>query len=147
MREHLPDTRHSITHKFKIYSDSGVVKGFLTVGFYPDGRPAELFITVDTVDAAFRCMSNGFACMVSLCLQHGVPVADIIRKFRAWRSEPCGVTDHPSIHVAQSLPDYIARFLETLTSQPAPVVTSAMPQARKNASGCPGGLINPTKEE
>ncbi|NTU43568.1 MAG: TGS domain-containing protein, partial [Nitrospirales bacterium] len=36
----LPDTRHSLTHKFNV----GGHEGYINVGLYPDGRPGELFI-------------------------------------------------------------------------------------------------------
>jgi ribonucleoside-diphosphate reductase alpha chain len=41
-RRRLPDTRHSITHKFSVQGH----EGYLTVGLYEDGQPGELFITM-----------------------------------------------------------------------------------------------------
>ena len=41
-RERLPHTRRSLTHKFDIQGH----EGYINVGFYPDGRPGELFITM-----------------------------------------------------------------------------------------------------
>jgi len=35
-------TRQSLTHKFDIQGH----EGYINVGFYPDGRPGELFITM-----------------------------------------------------------------------------------------------------
>jgi hypothetical protein len=39
-RHRLPDTRESITHKFKV----GDHEGYLIVGLFEDGRPGELFL-------------------------------------------------------------------------------------------------------
>ncbi|MHC4211991.1 MAG: vitamin B12-dependent ribonucleotide reductase, partial [Planctomycetota bacterium] len=41
-RKRLPDTRHSLTHKFSVQQH----EGYLTVGLYEDGQPGELFITM-----------------------------------------------------------------------------------------------------
>src|SRR5205823_2469058 len=41
-RERLPHTRRSLTHKFDVQGH----EGYINVGFYPDGRPGELFITM-----------------------------------------------------------------------------------------------------
>ncbi|MGH7293031.1 MAG: hypothetical protein ACREJT_17550, partial [Myxococcota bacterium] len=42
LRQRLPDTRRSITHRFNVAGH----EGYLTVGLYDDGRPGELFITM-----------------------------------------------------------------------------------------------------
>ncbi|MEM9082390.1 MAG: adenosylcobalamin-dependent ribonucleoside-diphosphate reductase, partial [Planctomycetota bacterium] len=42
MRQRLPETRKSFTHKFNVAGH----EGYLTVGLYDDGTPGELFITM-----------------------------------------------------------------------------------------------------
>jgi ribonucleoside-diphosphate reductase alpha chain len=113
-RERLPDTRCSITHKFAIRSTQGRIKGFLTIGLYPDGRPGEIFITLDSADDGFRGAARSFCTALSLCLQAGIPVDHLAKKFSYWRYEPSGFTENPDIPSCLSLTDYIGRFL-TLT--------------------------------
>ncbi len=43
-REHLPDLRQSITHRFCIGFPGHQYEGYITVGLFDDGRPGELFI-------------------------------------------------------------------------------------------------------
>ena len=57
-RERLPDERKSITRKFKLSGENGTVKGYATVGFYPDGRPGELFIVLDRAGSTSRGFSD-----------------------------------------------------------------------------------------
>ena len=107
-RERLPDTRQSLTHKFDIQGH----EGYLTVGFFPDGRPGEVFITMakegstigglmDTIgharldgpcSTACRCRSSSTSSPTS-------------------RFEPAGFTKNPDIPIAKSVTDYIFRWL------------------------------------
>ena len=47
MRERLPETRRSVTHKGVIVSGEGPVQFHVTVGFFEDGRAGEVFISLD----------------------------------------------------------------------------------------------------
>jgi hypothetical protein len=108
MQQQMPCEYASVTHKFRI----GSLKGYLTVGFCQDGRPSELFITVDKVGTFERGMAHAVAQLVSAALQHGVPLAAIVEKLRGMRFEPAGKTTNDRIPFASSLCDYIARWLE-----------------------------------
>ncbi len=92
----------------------------MRVGLFPDGRPGELFIDLQRTGGALKGLLNAFAIAVSASLQYGVPLTDLIRKFIGQRFEPSGVTGNPHIPIAESIIDYIFRWLEIFTKQPKP---------------------------
>ena len=107
-RRRLPDTRHSITHKFEVAGH----EGYLNVGLYPDGAPGEVFITMAKEGSTVGGLMDAFGTAVSICLQYGVPVEALNRKFMHARFEPSGFTKNPDIPIAKSLVDYIFRWLQ-----------------------------------
>ncbi len=106
-RERLPATRPSITHKFSV----GGHEGYLTVGQYEGGRPGELFVTMAKEGSTVGGMMDAFATSISLCLQFGVPLEDLVKKFTHQRFEPSGMTSNRDIPFAKSVVDYIFRWL------------------------------------
>ena len=56
-------------------------------------------------------MLDAFATSISLTLQYGVPLRDMVNKFSHMRFEPSGRTENGEIPVAQSIIDYIFRWL------------------------------------
>ncbi len=106
-RERLPDTRHSVTHKFNVSGH----EGYITVGLYPDGRPGELFITMAKEGSTIGGLMDCFGTAVSMSLQYGVPLEVYVNKFSHTRFEPQGFTKNPDIKIAKSLVDYIFRWL------------------------------------
>jgi ribonucleoside-diphosphate reductase alpha chain len=106
-RERLPATRPSITHKFAV----GGHEGYLTVGQYDNGRPGELFITMAKEGSTVGGMMDAFATAISLCLQFGVPLDDLVKKFTHQRFEPSGMTSNKDIPFAKSVVDYVFRWL------------------------------------
>jgi ribonucleoside-diphosphate reductase alpha chain len=107
-RHKLPDERFSVTHKFKV----GSHEGYLTVGLYPNGKPGELFITMAKEGSTVSGLMDSFACAVSIAFQHGVPLRLLINKFAHTRFEPSGWTQNPEIGYANSIMDYIFRWLD-----------------------------------
>ncbi len=106
-RERLPATRPSLTHKFSVSGH----EGYLTVGQYEEGRPGELFITMAKEGSTVGGMMDAFATSISLCLQFGVPLDDLVKKFTHQRFEPSGMTSNRDIPFAKSVVDYIFRWL------------------------------------
>jgi ribonucleoside-diphosphate reductase alpha chain len=106
-RERLPDTRRSLTHKFDIQGH----EGYITVGFYPDGRPGELFITMAKEGSTIGGLMDTIGTLVSMGLQYGVPLSVFVNKFAHQRFEPAGFTKNPDIPIAKSVTDYIFRWL------------------------------------
>ena len=51
------------------------------------------------------------ATLTSMCLQSGVPLKTLVRKFKDLRFEPAGFTSNPEIPFAKSFVDYIFKYL------------------------------------
>ena len=107
-RRRMPATRQSITHKFEVAGH----EGYLTVGMYEDRRPGELFITMAKEGSTVGGTMDAFGTAISLCLQYGVPVQELCKKFAHSRFEPSGFTKNPNIPMAKSIVDYIFRWLD-----------------------------------
>ena len=107
MRQRLPDTRQSITHKFSISGH----EGYVTVGLYDDGRPGELFIKMAKEGSTLSGLMDTVGILTSMALQYGVPVEALARKFEYMRFEPSGWTQNGHIRHAHSVVDYIFRWL------------------------------------
>ena len=58
-----------------------------------------------------RGLMDTFATTVSVALQYGVPLHDLVDKFAHVRFEPAGFTGNPEIPIAKSIVDYIFRWL------------------------------------
>ena len=56
-------------------------------------------------------LMDTLATSVSLALQYGVPLRDVVNKFAHVRFEPSGFTGNPEIPIAKSLVDYIFRWM------------------------------------
>ncbi len=114
-REKLPDARHAITHHFQV----GGHDGYVTVGLYPDGRPGEIFFRVTKEGSTVNGLMDSLGISMSMALQHGVPLKDLVRKLAHLRFEPAGATNNPKIRFAKSIPDYVARWManEFLTEE------------------------------
>jgi ribonucleoside-diphosphate reductase alpha chain len=107
VRRRLPATRASITHKFSIEGH----EGYITSGAYEDGSLGEIFVTMAKEGSTLSGMLDAFATSISLTLQYGVPLHDLVNKFSHMRFEPSGRTENAEIPVAQSIVDYIFRWL------------------------------------
>lgn len=106
-RERLPATRQSLTHKFDIQGH----EGYVTVGFYKDNRPGEVFIMMAKEGSTIGGLMDVIGTSVSIGLQYGVPLEVFVNKFAHSRFEPSGFTKNPDIPIAKSVTDYIFRWL------------------------------------
>lgn len=106
-RERLPDTRQSITHKFKV----NTTKGYMIVGLYEDGRPGELFIEIAKEGSTVGGLCDAIGILTSIALQRGVPMEELARKFRATLFEPAGPTLNREQSQATSIIDYVFTWL------------------------------------
>jgi len=107
-RRRLPDERRAITHHFSIAGH----EGYLTVGVYEDGSPGEIFVRMAKQGSTISGLMDSFATVVSLALQHGVPLDVLCAKFSHTRFEPSGWSGNPKIGYASSLMDYLFRWME-----------------------------------
>ncbi len=103
----LPDERESITHKFSVAGH----EGYLTTGLYENGKPGETFIVIAKEGSTVSGLFDTIATLFSMCLQSGVPLKTLVRKFRGVRFEPAGVTSNKHIPMAKSFIDYVVTYL------------------------------------
>ena len=107
-RRKLPDERPSMTHKFSV----GGFESYLTVGFYPGTqKPGETFITTAKEGSTVSGLFDTIATLISMCLQSGVPLKALVKKFKDMRFDPAGFTNNPQIPTAKSIVDYVFRYL------------------------------------
>jgi ribonucleoside-diphosphate reductase alpha chain len=107
-RHRLQDERSAMTHHFAF----GGHEGYLTVGFYPNGQPGEIFIRMAKAGSTIAGLMECFGTVVSVSLQHGVPLKVLCDKLSHTRFEPSGWTGNAQIGYAKSVMDYIFRWLE-----------------------------------
>ena len=107
VRRKLPNDRTALTHKFNI----GGHDGYLTVGLYEDGTPGELFLRMSKEGSTLSGLMDAFATVVSISMQYGVPLEDLVSKFSHMRFEPQGFTGNQEIPIAKSIVDYVFRWL------------------------------------
>jgi ribonucleoside-diphosphate reductase alpha chain len=145
-RRRLPDTRHSITHKFSVAGH----EGYLTVGLYEDGQPGELFITMAKEGSTVGGLMDVIGTCTSMALQYGVPLITLVDKFRHARFEPSGMTSNRDIPFAKSLIDYIfcwlgCQFIPGYADKNLPNRTPAAPAGNKTVTTA-RELVEKTKD-
>jgi hypothetical protein len=111
-RERLPDVRKSITHKLVLRhartpNKVERVHFYIVIGLYSDGRPAELFITVNGGSEMLNGWCKCWSIAISLCLQSGVTVEKLYEKFAHQDFELKGFTENRDIHSCSSVVDYV----------------------------------------
>ncbi len=111
-RRRMPAERESLTHKFEIRSDDGTHKGYLTTGFYEDGKVGEIFLKMDRQGSQESGFADAFAIAFSMLLQQGVPLEALCAKFENITFPPSGITNNEHVRIAKSPIDYIARYLK-----------------------------------
>ena len=72
-RDRLPNKRACQTIAFE--RDGSQYQ--MTVGFYPDGRPGEIFLNHDRGDSLLDVLTSDAAILASLALQHGCTLETI----------------------------------------------------------------------
>ena len=123
-RHRLPDERAGIAHHFSIAGH----EGYLTVGLYPNGQPGEIFIRMAKEGSTIAGLMECFGTVVSVSLQHGVPLKVLCDKLSHTRFEPSGWTGNEELGYAKSIMDYLFRWLELrfLSGKQLPLFTQQM---------------------
>ncbi|MBU4212489.1 MAG: hypothetical protein L6437_15720 [Kiritimatiellae bacterium] len=112
MKTRMPITRQSVTHKAVIHAAEGRIKFFIVVGIYENGLPGELFITCDETGSTLDGFADSWAIAISMLLQTGTTLAQLVEKFAYQGFEPSGLTDCPEVRHARSPVDYCVRWME-----------------------------------
>lgn len=110
MREKLPNKRKIVTQRLKI----GGQTIHFSVGMYDDGRPGELFIDMHKTGTYVRAWCSSTAKLVSLMLQYGVPLSELVEALVGQCSEPFGrvpVTGHKVITDTSGVLDAVMRAM------------------------------------
>ena len=123
-RRKLSGRRLAQTVKFDI---SGSLKGYITVGIYPDGSCGEIFGRIGQMGSFASGMFEAYCKLLSTTLQYGVPLNEIIEDFRHFAFEPSGfvaVGDDgnesrcDNIRSCSSVVDLIVKILDWLFPAP-----------------------------
>lgn len=116
-RDGLGDEAPGLRHKFEV----GGMEGYVHVGLYPDGQPAELFLDVSRQGSMVSGMMDWVGQVTSLAFQmahkDGTPFTKITEKWLGRKFEPSGFTGNPAIPRVESLADYLARWLHLKFAQ------------------------------
>ncbi|MDO8575452.1 MAG: hypothetical protein Q7R78_02000 [bacterium] len=107
-KRHLPETRQAKTHCFNVVG----YEGYITVGFFEDGKPAELFITMEKEGPTVQGLLDTIAAITSISLRYGVPIEDLIKVNKGRKFEPSGATTNAEIRFAHSVVSYIFEWIE-----------------------------------
>src|SRR5579875_271166 len=122
LRRRLPDERRAVVHHFSV----GGHEGYLVVGLYEHGQPGEIFIRMAKAGSTIAGLMDSFGIAVSMALQFGVSLETLCQKFSYTRFEPSGWTGVKEIGYANSLTDYIFRWLRLKFLPPdSPPITGA----------------------
>lgn len=103
----LPVDRQGVIHRFRV----GDLKVYINVGLYEDGTPGEIFLTSHKKGSLERGLLNALAVMMSTMLQRGIPVTEIADKLCLMKFDPAGFTGNNMIPSADSVCDYIGKWL------------------------------------
>lgn len=120
VRYKLPVEREGKVHSFRIGYGPEQVKIHLKTGTYTDGELGEIFLNADRTGSMISGLMDAFATVVSIALQHGVPLENLVDKFSHVRFEPAGSTNNKSIPRCLSMIDYVARWLDLRYLQTVP---------------------------
>src|SRR5207244_6788865 len=134
-RRRLPSERTAVTHKFDIAGH----ERYITVGLYPDGQPGEIFLKMAKEGSTVSGLMDSFATTVSVALQYGVPLRDLVNKFAHVRFEPSGFTGNQEIPIAKSIVDYIFRWLGSRFLSPDDKAMLGLIDRSAVGSGPPSG--------
>lgn len=109
----LPKTRVGWTHKFTIYSQAedgspDTREFYLTYNTYPDGKLGEVFLKPAQRGDA---MADQWCRALSVLVQRGADVEELLRLFEHTKFLPAGMTDNPEIPFTSSLTDYVVKYL------------------------------------
>ncbi|MDZ4815671.1 MAG: ribonucleoside-diphosphate reductase, adenosylcobalamin-dependent [Verrucomicrobiota bacterium] len=123
MRRRLKGRRLGQTVKFSL---GGTHKGYLSVGVYPDGKCGEVFGRIGQTGTFSSGVLDAFCKAISIQLQYGIPLDDIIHDFRYMAFEPGGFVSveddseegRAAINSCSSVIDLMMKMLDYLFPLP-----------------------------
>lgn len=122
VRDKLPVERAGLVRRFHIvyFEDDEVtgkqvrrdLKFYIQPGLYPDGRLGEILIKGEKQGGMISGALDAMATMISISLQHGVPLASLTCKLRGCMFGPSGLTGDQEFPRCTSMFDLIAQYLD-----------------------------------
>ena len=121
IRWRLSDERKALTHHFEIgiqekfSTEITGASGYIVCGMYDNWQLGEIFIVIDKQGSLISGITDALAMVVSIALQHGIPLKVFIDKFKFTSFQPAGIVKGAptkDLSVAKSILDYLARWLE-----------------------------------
>ena len=109
IRRRLPATRTGETHRVTIECDGGDIDLYIRTGEYEDGTLGEVFVGAGKQGSTLQAMLDGWAELLSISLQHGVPLETLGEHFIGTRFPPAGITSDGQ--VCTSLFDCVMKYL------------------------------------
>jgi ribonucleoside-diphosphate reductase alpha chain len=106
-RRKMPEEREARTVGFHI----GSHKGYITTGLYEDGTLGEVFLKMAGHGSTVNGLLDSWARLLSVSIQYGVPLEDLLAKFDGMRFTPSGWSG-PQIRSANSIIDYVVKWLK-----------------------------------
>src|SRR5258707_13416917 len=107
VQRHMPRRRSGHTTSVTI----GGERFYLTANGRKDGTLGEAFIQWGKQGTTYAGLMDIYAIALSVGLQHGVPLIDLVRSGLGLYFVPNGHTDDPEIPRARSVVDYFSRRL------------------------------------
>lgn len=100
-RKRLPDTRAGLTTK----DTACGFEYFVTVNFYDDGKPAEMFVRIAKEGTAIAGFVEALCITISIALQYGVPWDVLHNKYLNQMFEPRDDNNPSLIHAIGNTAD------------------------------------------
>jgi len=107
-KKRLPDTRKSLTHRVLVNGH----KCYFHAGLYEDGSLGDIFISMSNEGSFANGLMATLGRLISLAIQWGVPIGDILRNLKNAKFEPAGVTSNKEIQFCSSVVDYLGKWIE-----------------------------------
>lgn len=108
-RVRLPNRRKVETTKVSVGGQSVYYK----ISRFSDGSIAEVFVDMHRSGSAVRGMMHAVGILLSIAIQHGVPLTVLTDGLKGISFEPNGIVqDDPAVVECTSVVDFLARTLE-----------------------------------
>lgn len=130
-RRKVPEEADAIRKKFRVDD----VEGYIHVGLFDDGTPGEIFVNITKAKPTISGLIDQWAIALSIGLQYGIPLSKYVEKFKNVAFKPSGFTGGDEVcKVAQSIVDYVARYLEhRFVKHPEPPTPTEMEELQSAA--------------
>lgn len=107
--------RYKLPSRRKGFTQKAVISGqtlYIRTGEYADGQLGEVFMNFGRDGSTMRHLLDSLAVVISLGLQHGVPLQEYVDAFSDTKSDPAGmVNGSANVRFCSSIMDYVVKEL------------------------------------